>query len=229
MAERGPGVGAGAPPQGGSSKRWVPVYERIKQAIIEGELAPGQQLVEVPLAEWCEVSRTPVREALKRLEYDGLAVQGNRGLVVRERSPEEILDIYETRIAMEATAARLAAERRTSHDLVRLRQLDTRMRQTGPGEPDLAAAANSQFHRAVWRASHNESLIDLLERLNMHLGRYPATTLAYPGRWETAGDEHRQLIEAIGQRDGGLAGKIASGHFTSARDIRLKLWESEAL
>ena len=91
-------------------------YERLKNAIITGELGPGTHLVESSLARLCQVSRTPVREALTRLEQDGLVHQGARGLVVRERSPEEILDIYETRIVLEATAARLAAERHTALD-----------------------------------------------------------------------------------------------------------------
>src|ERR1700754_1808293 len=96
-----------------SSTRGVPAddrqptpYERLKQAILDGELVPGQQLVEISLAQWCQVSRTPIREALSRLEQDGLALRTDRGLVVRERSPEEILDIYDTRIVLEAMAAR---------------------------------------------------------------------------------------------------------------------------
>ncbi|MBO0826374.1 MAG: GntR family transcriptional regulator, partial [Streptosporangiales bacterium] len=95
----------------------------LKQAILKGELEPGQPLVETALAAWCEVSRTPIREALTRLEQDGLVDRTDRGLVVRQRSPEEILDIYETRLALEATAGRMAAERRTAHDLRLLKRL----------------------------------------------------------------------------------------------------------
>ncbi|WP_201777997.1 FCD domain-containing protein, partial [Jiangella alkaliphila] len=77
------------------------------------------------------------------------------------------------------------------------------------------------------RPSHNGSLIDLLGRLSMHLGRYPATTLAYPGRWETSNREHEQLVDAIEARNGELAADLAGQHFTAARDIRLKLWETD--
>src|SRR5690606_35558099 len=91
-------------------------YERIKEAIIAGDLAPGQPVVETALAEWCQVGRTPIREALTRLEQDGLLIRTSRGLVVRERSPDVILDIYETRILLEAAAARTAAARRTQLD-----------------------------------------------------------------------------------------------------------------
>ena len=75
----------------------VSPYDMLKRAILSGGLAPGQSLVETSLAEWCGVSRTPIREALTRLEQDGLVHHYDGGLVVRVRSPEEILDIYETR------------------------------------------------------------------------------------------------------------------------------------
>jgi DNA-binding GntR family transcriptional regulator len=87
--------------------------------------------------------------------------------------------------------------------------------------------ANHQFHRTVWRASHNESLLDLLERLNLHLARYPETTLSSPGRWETALREHAALVDAIEERRAADAHDIALHHFISARDIRLMLFTEE--
>src|SRR5665811_1478321 len=113
--------------------RRVTAYEQLKQAIMEGELQPGEPLVEVALADWCKVSRTPVREALMRLEQDGLVQRGHRdlgdrGLIVRESSPEEILDIYDTRIVLEGRVAAVAAERRTSHELLSRRRAEERYR-----------------------------------------------------------------------------------------------------
>jgi DNA-binding GntR family transcriptional regulator len=196
----------------------------LKQAILQGELAPSQPLVENDLAEWCQVSRTPIREALTRLEQDGLIERADRGLIVRERSPEDILDIYETRIALEATVARVAAERRTEYDLRSMRRVLDQSRATSRGNVD-RVELNRQFHRTIWVASHNESLIDLLERLNLHLARYPATTLSFPGRWKQALDEHQALVDAIEHRDGARASSVALTHFTEARDIRIKLWD----
>jgi DNA-binding GntR family transcriptional regulator len=210
-----------------SATRKASPYERIKQAILSGELEPGQQLVEAHIAEWCEVSRTPVREALTRLQQDGLVGRGDRGLVVRESSPDEILDLYETRIVLEATAARFAADRRTDHDLRQLRRVLSKMAEVDTDKADEMAAVNAEFHQLVWRASHNGPLVDLLERLTMHLGRYPATTLAYPGRWDSANAEHAELLEALEARDSETAARIATEHFTEARDIRLKLWENQ--
>lgn len=178
------------------------------------------------LAGWLEVSRTPIRAALNRLEQDGLVVRGDRGLVVRKRSPEEILDIYEARIALEETVGRMAAERRTAYDLRFLERLMDQSIDVADSD-DARASANAQFHRAVWRASHNEALIDLLERVNLQLGRYPTTTLSYPGRWPQAMDEHRALVETIERRDGDRAREISFTHFVEARDIRLKIWNED--
>jgi DNA-binding GntR family transcriptional regulator len=199
-------------------------YEMVKQAILRGELEPGQQLIETALAEWCQVSRTPIREALSRLVQDGLAERSDRGLIVRRRSPEEILDIYETRIVLEATVGRVAAQRRSDFDVHTLHRIIERAREVGPDD-ERKVEVNRQFHLAMWRASHNESLLDLLERLNLHLARYPATTLSYPGRWEEAKREHGAIVDAVEARDEARAYELALDHFTRARDIRLGLWD----
>jgi DNA-binding GntR family transcriptional regulator len=200
-------------------------YDKIRQAIMTGELQPGQHLVENVLAEWCQVSRTPIREALLRLEQDALIVRTDRGLMVRERSPGEILDIYDTRIVLEAAAARSAATRHTELDIVLLRRSASRMEEADHGDENAMTSANRNFHRTMWQASHNESLTDLLTRLDSHLARYPFTTLSYPGRWVEAIAEHRAMITAVELRDAERASELTMKHFARARDIRLTLWE----
>jgi DNA-binding GntR family transcriptional regulator len=201
-------------------------YERLKQAIISGELKPGEPLVEIPLADWCQVSRTPIREALTRLEQDGLARRTDRGLVVRESSPDEIMDLYEARIVLESKVAAVAAERRTTFDLFAMKRAEQKFDEA-LAEGDALAERNRDFHRSVWVASHNRALVDLLERLDMHLGRYPETTLRYPGRHEVAVQDHQSIVEAIEARDSDRASHLATEHFVAARDIRLKLWASD--
>lgn len=213
--------GQGAPPARAPK---VSPYEMIKQAILSGELAAGQLLTEVSLANWCGVSRTPVREALRRLEQDGLAERSASGLAVRERSPEEIIDLYETRVVLEAFAGQVAAQRRTDHDIRLLRWNIEHGREVPDTDEIAMMEANQQFHETIWRASHNESLTDLLQRLTLHLARYPGTTLSSPGRWAKALDEHTRLVDAIENRDGDAAHEIARGHFLAARDIRLTLF-----
>ena len=206
------------------SERKESPYDKLTQAIMTGELAPGQPLVETALAEWCEVSRTPIREALTRLEQDGLVVRGERGLMVRERSPEEILDLYETRIVLEAMASRVAATRRSYLDLITMRRIADRLQAMDTGDELAMAAGNREFHQSVWRASHNDALSDLLHRLDMHVSRYPSTTLSQPGRWAEANEEHQAIIEAIDAQDAELAHEVTARHFAKARELRLALW-----
>ncbi len=202
-------------------------YEKVRDGILDGTFPGGSPLVEVTIAELCGVSRTPVREAFTRLEQEGLAERGSRGLVVRERSPEEILDIYETRIALEATAARLAAERHAEIDRVRLERALAIYERTDVRKPKQLAMANDQFHQAIWQASRNESLTRLLNVLRMQLARYPETTLAFAGRGDESKAEHRAILDAILAGEGMKAAALAEQHFRRARDIRIELWGTE--
>jgi len=200
------------------------VYERLRQAIVSGEMEPGASLVESAVAARYGISRTPVREALRRLEQDGLVERGDRGMRVRTRSPEEILEIYEVRIVLEASAARAAAERGSRLDLMRIRHAREEMEAADSGDAAAMAATNRAFHRAIWAASHNGTLVDLLSRLDSHLVRYPATTLTSEGRWPTVLREHAEMLRAIEAGDADKAAHVAGEHMTEARDIRLRMY-----
>lgn len=199
-------------------------YEMIRDAILDGTYAPGAPLVELVLAEQCGVSRTPIREALTRLEQDGLVERGGRGLIVRQRTPDEIMDIYELRLVLETAVVRAAAQRHTKLDGVRIVNA---LRATESAGPEAMVETTDQFHRAVWQASHNEALIRVLEQVRMQLARYPGTTLAFPGRWEAALAEHREIADAIFAGDAEKGGEAARLHFQHAGDIRIKLWEND--
>ena len=129
-------------------------YERIREAIVRGEFAPGELLGEVALAQQFGVSRTPVREAFHRLEIESIVERTPRGVRVRVSSPEEILDIYEVRITLESAAAKAAALRATDLDRLRLRAAQDAMRAVG-GDPKERAETNRKFHETVWEASHS--------------------------------------------------------------------------
>lgn len=203
------------------------IYERLRLEIVSGDIPSGTMLVESAIATRYDVSRTPVREALRRLQQDNLIEQRDRGLVVRSQSPEEILEIYSVRVVLEGLAARTAAEQRTGFDLANMEDRHARMLAVDVAVPSAMAVANQQFHEALWASSHNGTLIDLLNRLNSHLVRYPATTLSSPGRWTTVLDDYRRLIDAITARDALSAGIIAENHMAAARDIRLRMFVSE--
>ena len=200
------------------------VYQQLREAIVDGTVAASAPLTELALAAQYNVSRTPVREALRRLEQDGLVERGARGMQVRGRSPEEILEIYEVRITLEAAAARAAAERRTDLDLLKLEQVHAAMLAASTDDPERLATTNRKFHEAIWAMSHNATLIDLLGRLHAHLIRYRETTLTFQDRWDSMLEEHRQMVEAIKAGDRDRAGRLAEEHMTGARNVRLKMY-----
>lgn len=211
--------------QGAGRRGSAGVYELLKEQILTGELTAGATLTETALATAAGVSRTPVREALKRLEQDGLVERAEHGgLRVRTRSVEEILEIYDVRGVLEAEAAREAAERHGRGDLLLLTELVDWMDEIPRGSAEDLAKANVDFHRAIWNASHNATLVDLLERLYLHLRRYPDTTYQQAGRWESAQREHHAIVEAIRRRDGDSAARLVAEHIATARDIRIERW-----
>jgi DNA-binding GntR family transcriptional regulator len=203
------------------------LYEEIREAILSGRYAPGQVLSENALATEFGKSRTPVREALHRLEIETLVERVPRGVRVRTTSPEEILDIYDVRITLEGAAAKAAAQRATEFDLTRLRSAHRAMVDVEDSSAAMAGA-NRRFHEAIWTASHNPTLVDLLHRLNVHLVRYPTTTLTHGDRWDAVLREHEELLDAIEGRDGESARRIAEHHMFGAREVRLQMYaESE--
>lgn len=201
------------------------VYERIREAIVAGRLAPGDVVSENQLAADFGTSRTPIREALHRLEIEALVERVSRGVRVRETSPEEIIDIYDVRITLEGAAARAAAERATELDRRKLRAAQDVMIATG-SDPRTRAAVNRQFHETLWEASHSPTLVDLLQRLNVHLVRYPTTTLEGDERWRAVLDEHEALLAAIEARDAARARSIAESHMSGAREVRMTMYAS---
>jgi DNA-binding GntR family transcriptional regulator len=203
------------------------IYEQLHEHIVTGRLDAGEALRETSLATQFGVSRTPIREALRRLEQDGLVERGDRGLQVRRRSPEEILEIYEVRVALEAAAARAAAERRSPLDLIRLEQVHANMAALENPDAETMASLNRRFHGLVWAASHNATMVDALTRLHAPLMRYRETTLAFEDRWDMVIQEHANILEAIREGDPVRARDLASDHMIGARDTRLRMFAAE--
>jgi DNA-binding GntR family transcriptional regulator len=199
------------------------LYHQLLEEVLEGHLRPGEILVETALGKRFGVSRTPIREALRMLEQDGVLERVNRGMRVRQTSSEEVLEIYGVRIILEAATARDAAARRSDYDLATLDRIFRSMAEAKGAAPPELAGINRSFHRAIWQAAGNRTLIDLLERLAVHLRRYPATTYQRHGRWEEALEEHRQILEAIRDRDPDRAAHVAERHMQASRDVRIDM------
>lgn len=215
----------GARPLDVSGGKAAGFYELLRAEVISGALAPGQRLSEASLSRQYGVSRSPVREALASLERDGLVERIGMIARVRERTAEEMLDIYQVRIYLEGAIAADAAQRRNAIDVRRLKTALEAGADVDPGDPKQLLAANRVFHNALAAASHNATLADLQTRLNAQIATLPAKTLGYPGRWPEAHNEHAEILEAVEAQNADTARAIAEKHMTRARDIRLTLYE----
>jgi DNA-binding GntR family transcriptional regulator len=204
------------------------VYSTVRDEILAGTLPPGAPLREIALAERFGVSRTPVREALRRLEQDRLVEPGVRGMAVRVIDPQEVIQLYDMRLLLEAEAAAQAARARGEADLMRLEGLLARDSALDAPDDATRIRTNLEFHAAVWQATHNPVLVDLMERLTVHLVHAPRSTLSVGDRWRTAIDEHARLVDAVRDRDEQSARAIAEEHMNTARRIRLALLRDAA-
>ncbi|XAS74230.1 GntR family transcriptional regulator [Micrococcaceae bacterium Sec5.1] len=199
------------------------LYERLRTAIMYGGYRPGDVLIETSVAEEFGVSRTPVREAFRRLEQDGLLQRNGRKLVVHEPTPQEALEIYDCLTVLEGMAAQWAARMSTDYDMAVMRRMHGQMVELRERNPADMAAMDHAFHVSVWQASHNATLCDLLERLMVHIRRYPEPAVAQPGRWEEAIQEHRTILDAIEAGEDVAAKEASIAHTTSARNLRLEM------
>jgi DNA-binding GntR family transcriptional regulator len=193
------------------------VYAAIRERIVEGQLARGTKLRQEALADELGVSRTPLREALRRLAAEGLVeFSPNRGARVAELQPADVRAAYEARLAFEPGAARLAAARRPAVELAAMRTAIARERRAGAS---LAAyAASRAFHLALVRASENEHLIRLAEALWVP-GLAEAIfdrQAADPGYLRGDADEHERILAAIEAGDGSAADELARDHILEA-------------
>lgn len=206
----------------------VPIYDDLHAQIVDGKLPPGSALIEGALATEYSTSRTPVREALSRLVHEGLVVRHDRGLKVRVLRPEDVLEVYEVRIALEAAAARAAAARRTDLDLGRLRHVVELMQQLAGDRTGERANLGHSFHFIIWEASHNQVLVETLRSVHRRVLGLASTTLHYPERWAVFVDEAERIVDAIADQDGARASEVAAAQMTNARDFRIRLYSSTA-
>jgi len=197
-------------------------YGLILEAIDTGIYRPGDRLVESELAERFGMSRTPIREALQRLETQSLLVRDGRSLFVASLDHNQLADLYAVRAELEGLAARLAARHATEEEVRVLRAMvagDHALK----GDPQAMSRANRRFHKQVHLASHNRFLVQQLDLVHRSMALLATTTLAAEGRSETALAEHAAIVDAIAQRDGNAAYAALRAHISKAFETRLKL------
>lgn len=198
------------------------VFETLREAIIQGRLRPGERLMEVQLAEEMGVSRTPVREAIRKLELEGFVVMVPRkGAYVAGISIKDIADVFEVRAALEALAAGLAAERITEEELEELERLLVQAQEASARDLQTLVEVDTRFHELIYRASRNQKLIQIITNLADQIQRFRLTSLSRPGRYKDTLEEHKKIVEAISERNVELAQALAREHIENAEQIFL--------
>lgn len=196
-------------------------YTLILKAIDMGVFKPGDRLVESDLAERFGVSRTPIREALQRLETQSLLNRDGRSLFVSHLDHNQIADLYVVRAELEGLAAKLAARTATNEEhrvLVEMVEQDFEL----VDDPSALAQANRRFHKQIHLSTHNRYLVQQLELVHRSMALMATTSLAADGRGLEAMKEHQAIVAAIVNRDEEAACQALKHHLSSAFVTRLK-------
>jgi DNA-binding GntR family transcriptional regulator len=199
------------------------VLGELKGAIRHGRYRPGQRIREAEVAAWLGVSRTPVREAFRRLQSDGLLrLTPWRGAVVAELDRGQVIELYAMRRTLESAAAALAAEHASDAEIAAL--FEILKRDDVPGlNIKQRIRINRLFHQALYRSAHNRYLLQSLNGLSDSLALLKSTTYEVPGRPDTARLEHLKIAEAIRSRDPDAAERATRSHIDKAEIARLEL------
>lgn len=196
-------------------------YSLILEAIDIGTYRPGDRLVESELAERFGVSRTPVREALQRLETQSLLARDGRSLIVASLGHNQMSELYVVRRELEGLAASLAARHATEEEVRILREMveeDNAL----IGDPAALSRSNRRFHKQIHLASHNRYLVQQLDLVHRTMALMATTSLAAVGRTRIAQTEHDAIVTAIEAKDEAAAGQALRDHISVAFMTRLK-------
>jgi DNA-binding GntR family transcriptional regulator len=200
-------------------------YAKLHAAIQNGEFAPGGRLMEADVAKWLKMSRTPARDALRRLENEGLLVHEPRfGLVIASLDYRAVVELYMMREVLEATAAGFAARHASDFEISQLTEL-VEEEKTLQGDYEALARHNKRFHTALHRAAHNRYLLRSLNTVADSMGLLGRSLMTIPERAKSALDEHTQIVRAIEDHDQKAAEGAARAHVRTAMRERLKIFE----
>ena len=190
------------------------IFNTLREAIIVGELKPGERLMEVQLAEKMGVSRTPVREAIRKLELEGLVnMIPRKGAHVADLSVKDIMDALEVRASLDGLATALAAERITDEELKELKRVQLQFVQyVEKGTLQGLVKKDVEFHDIIYNSSRNEKLIQITNNLREQVQRF---RVIYPKDYDSTREiikEHTGIFDALEKRDRELAQKVAQKH-----------------
>lgn len=202
------------------------VIEAVRMAIVRGVFPPGSRLSEAELARQLGVSRTPVREAIRALEKDGLLQRApGQGLSIADISVDDVEEIYTIKTVLEGTAVRLACRRATEKDLARLYRFTEEMQVLAErGEIAAYAKVSREFHAALIRVSRSRRLAELYQAVDTPIQRLRVYALSQPGRPLDSVREHRAIIDAIAGRDPEQAERLIRSHVGGAGAILARVF-----
>ncbi len=205
------------------------VFNTLRKAILTGELKPGERLMEIHLANRLGVSRTPIREAIRKLELEGLVIMiPRRGAEVAQITEKSLKDVLEVRRALDALCAELACDRISDEEKERLRQACNAFdHATVTGDATTIAAADVAFHDIIVQATGNARLIQLINNLSEQMYRYRFEYIKDESGHDNLVNEHRMIYESIIEQDKARAAEAARLHIDNQeksviRQIRLE-------
>ena len=201
------------------------VFQTLRQAILRGELKPGERLMEIHLAQKLGVSRTPVREAIRKLELEGLVLMiPRKGAVVAEITVTDLEDVLEVRMALEELAVKLACKKITKEQLDEIRQREETFRKSLYGD-DVAACAQAdmEFHDTIYAATGNSRLVQILNNLREQMYRYRMEYLKDRQSHSVLVREHEEILNALSARDAEKALDMTISHIERQRDHIMNL------
>jgi DNA-binding GntR family transcriptional regulator len=204
------------------------IYQYLRDAIICRKLPSGGHMVEDDLARNLNASRTPVREALRKLESEGLVKHHRRrGVEVRQLTSKEAADIYDVCMILEGYAARLVAEQANADTLEKLQNLLSKMREAiEGGHHELEMALHQSFHFTIYENCKNKRVESLLKLFNDYIQLFRAYSLKAEGRMQYSHEEHEQLLRAIEMQDGNSAEIYARKHLSVSKETFLRQWDT---
>lgn len=194
------------------------VCEAMRQAMVDGVFHPGERLMEIQLAEDLGVSRTPVREAIRKLELEGFVVIiPRRGTYVADISIRDINEVYEIRIALDVLAAGLAAARISSEDFLKLNDYLRKIEECiENNDTDKLVELDVAFHDVLYHASNNKRLVGIISNLREQMTRIRTRSMNYRDRRHETFQEHKKLVAAIADKNIEEAKRIAREHLENA-------------
>lgn len=200
------------------------VCETLRDAIRKGILEPGERLMEVQLADELGISRTPVREAIRKLEHEGYVIMmPRRGTYVSDVSVHDVKEIFEIRSALESLATGLAARKIEPEELEKLQNLLVEIEgYISKNDIEKIVESDIKFHGLIYQVSGNERLVNIINNLKEQTARFRTLSMSYPGRLQETLEEHSEMVEAIANGDVSAARDAAEHHMESAEKTLLK-------